>query len=131
MIESRIPDLILDQRRSLMSRRVAGQQRDVPLLETVAIVQLVALDRGGVLVQTNEWHPSMLDDETGSRSTILLLDRFSGEGTFDHRYAVVLPVPFLDVRITDEAGGYLCGYGVPITGEGSLQVLRFRLPEDS
>ncbi len=108
----------------------AGQRRDVLLTETVAIVQLVALDRGGVLVQTNEWHPSMLDNEIGSRNTTLLLDQFSRDGTFDRRYAVVLPTPYLDVRITDEAGGFLCGYGVPMTGEGPLRVLRFRLPED-
>jgi hypothetical protein len=130
VIESRIPDAILDHRRSLMSRRIAGQQREVPLTETVAIVQLVALDQGGVLVQTNEWHPSMLDDEVGSQSTILLLDRFTADGTFDRRYAVELPVPFLDVRLTDVAGGFLCGYAVPMTEEDPFRVLRFRLPED-
>ncbi len=72
----------------------------------------------------------MLDNEIGSRNTTLLLDQFSRDGTFDRRYAVVLPTPYLDVRITDEAGGFLCGYGVPMTGEGPLRVLRFRLPED-
>ena len=130
-IESRIPDAVLEQRRSLMSRRISSQQQDVPIMETVAIVQVIGLDRGGVLVQTNEWHPSMLDDEICASCTILLFDEFSAEGVFQHRYAVEIPVPLLEVVITDEADGHLCGFGVPSHGEGPMQVLRFRLPAPS
>ncbi len=126
-IESRIPDPIIEQRRSLMRQRVSSQQRQVTIMEPLAIVQVIALDRGGVLVQTNEWHPSMLDEEISARSTILLFDQFSEDGVFQRRHAVELPMPHMLIQITDEADGYLYGYAVPATGDGQTCIFRFNL----
>lgn len=126
-IESRIPDAVLAQRRYFMRRRVSSQQHEVPIMETLAIVQVIALDSGGVLVQTNEWHPSMLDEEVCTRCTILLLDQFSEDGVFERRHAVELPTPHMLIQITDEAAGYLFGYAVPAAGEGPTCIFRFRL----
>ncbi|MFC1627899.1 hypothetical protein ACFL3H_02150 [Gemmatimonadota bacterium] len=126
-IESRIPDPVIEQQRSLMRQRVSSQQRQVTIMETLAIVQVIALDSGGVLVQTNEWHPSMLDAEISSRSTILLLDQFSEDGVFQRRHAVELPTPHMLVHITDETEGYLYGYAVPATGGGQTSIFRFHL----
>ncbi|MFC1559284.1 hypothetical protein ACFL39_01705 [Gemmatimonadota bacterium] len=126
-IESRIPDPIVEQRRRLMSQRVSSQQRQVTIMETLEIIQVIALDSGGFLVQTNEWHPAMLDEEISARSTILLLDRFSEEGVFERRYAVELPNPYMLIQITDEAEGYLYGYAVPAVGDGPTCVFRFYL----
>ena len=74
---------------------------------------------------------AMLDDEICASCTILLCDEFSAEGVFQHRYAVEIPVPLLEVVITDAADGHLCRFGVPSHREGPIQVLRFRLPAPS
>ncbi len=127
-IGSRIPDYVVEQRRSLMQLRVESQQREVSLVEDVALVQLVALSDGGVLVQTNEWHPALLDDALNSQVNILLLDQFSEDGSYVRRHAVELPLPRTVVHLTDEDDGFIYGFAVPSTGSGPTTVFRFNLP---
>jgi hypothetical protein len=129
-IESRVPDYVLEQRRRLMQRRIRSQQLEVPITEEVTIVQLLALDDGGVLVQTNEWHPTLLDEAINSQVNILLLDRFSKDGTFIRRYAVELSLPRTEIHLTDAGDGFIYGYAVPSAGEGPTTAFSFSLPEE-
>ena|GEM_PF-1743840 len=129
-IESRVPDYVLEQRRRMMQRRVRSQREEVPITEEVKIVQALALDDGGVLVQTSEWHPLLLDETLNSEVTIMLLDRFSEDGTFMHRYAVEMQLPRTEIRLTDSDGGFIYGFAVPSAGDGPTTAFSFSLPED-
>ncbi len=125
---SRVPGYVLDLRRLRMQRRVPAQQSEVLLTEETEIVHIVAVDEGGVIVQTNEWHPALLAELVAEEVGVVLLDRFSQDGTLLHRYAVELPFPRSTIHITDEAGGYLYGYAVPTAGSGPVSAFRFGLP---
>lgn len=125
---SRVPDYVLEQRRRQMERRVTTQRTEVPLTEETEVAHIVALDEGGLIVQTNEWHPDLLDPSVNEEKSILLLDRFSGDGTLLRRYAIGLPLPRMTFQITDAREGYLYGFAVPFARDGSTVVFRFRIP---
>jgi len=82
-----------------------------------------------VLVQTNEWHPVLLDEALNSEVNILLLDRFSEDGTFVRRYALELPLPRMEIHLSDADSGFIYGYAVPSAGDGPTTAFSFTLPE--
>jgi len=125
---SRIPDYVLEQRRLQMQRRVASQQADVPLTEQTEVAHLVALDGGGMVVQTNEWHPELLDPAVNEARGIVMLDQFSHEGVLVRRLAIELPLPRMTFQLTDARDGNLYGFAIPFAREGATVVFRFRLP---
>jgi hypothetical protein len=128
-IESRIPDYELERRRRLMQRRIRSQQQEVAITEELAIIRVLALDGGGVLAQTTEWHPALLDENVNSSINIVLLDEFSDDGSFLVRHAIELPLPRTVIHLTDVDGRFICGYGVPSVGEAPVSVFSFQLPE--
>lgn len=124
---SRLPDYVLELRRNRMAQRPGAQQATVPLTETAGIAHLVALDGGGFAVQTNEWHPVLLDEASADSVAIVMLDLYATDGTFLERHAVELPLPRRTVHLTDESSGLYFGYAVPMDGDGPLAVIRFRI----
>jgi hypothetical protein len=127
---SRVPDYVLEQRRLQMQRRVASQRVDVPLTEQTEIAHVVALEGGGMVVQTNEWHPDLLDPIVNEDRGIVLLDLFSHDGVLARRLAIELPLPRMTFRLTDARDGSLYGFAIPFARDDATVVFRFRLPTD-
>ncbi len=126
--ENRVPDWLLEERRRLMRFRVSTQRQNVPIVEPTRIHALLALDDTGCLVQTTDWHPELLDRRYAGRQSVLLLDRFDPDGAYLYRYAVELPLPQMEITLTDAADGLIYGYAEPLHGERAVAVFRFALP---